>query len=339
MTVPGSAAPEKVVSRRSGVLSRRLAGTVIGLVISATALYFAVRGIRFDALAAALRSTRPIPLVGAVILAVMSSLFRALRWRALFPADVAVPLRYYFTNMMIGYLGNNLLPARAGDVIRTVLFGKRTGVGISRTAATLVVERVVDAASLLAIVGFISFVVPLPARLVPAGRIASVGCIGALLVLSWIAFRRKTSSEVLTSSSGIRAVIARFVDGLHALRNARSMATVLLFTAAIWFVESIMVFLVLQAARVSAPPLAAVFLLVVLSLGLLIPAGPAAIGSYEFLAVLALSAFAIEKTRALSVAIVLHAMVFCTATTIGLICLWVENISFGALPRASDAQP
>src|SRR5438874_2059321 len=175
--LPGSVTAEERGSHRSTTFSRRLVGTSVGLAISAVALYFAFRGTSLDVLLAALRTTRLIPLLLAVALAAMSNLVRAIRWRALFPADAGIPLRYYFTSMMIGYLGNNVLPARAGDVIRIVLFGKRTGVGISRTAATLVVERVMDAATLLAILGFLSFVVPLPPQLAPAFRIASIGCI------------------------------------------------------------------------------------------------------------------------------------------------------------------
>src|SRR5207245_5956303 len=96
--------------------------------------------------------------------------------------------------------------------------------------------------------------------------------------------------------------------------------------------ECAIVFFSMRAFGLQFPPLASLFVLVVVSLGLLIPAGPASIGSYELFVILALSAFAVEKTQALSAGIVLHTVAFVTATTIGPICLWIESVTFRALP-------
>ena len=187
--IPSTSVTKDDVSPSPSRVPRRLIGATIGLAVSLVALYLALRGVDSAAVARSLRATNPTPLTIAVAFAASSSLVRALRWRALFPESTAIPLRYYFTSMMIGYLCNNILPARAGDVIRAVVFGKRTGTGISTTAGTLVVERVVDACTLLAIVGVISFVVPLPTVLSGAARLASLVCLIALAVLMAIAFR------------------------------------------------------------------------------------------------------------------------------------------------------
>jgi len=301
--------------------SRRLWGALAGIAISAVALYLAFRGTNFAELRNTFRATRIAPLLVAVALSALSGVVRAIRWRALFAPGVDVSLRYYYTSLMIGYLGNNLLPVRAGDVIRTVLFGKRTSAGVGQAAATLLVERLLDAISLLAIAGILSFVVPLPPQLAPAARIAAVACIVAFGILWRVAYTRR---------------LPRFVQGLHAFRSVRSMAGALSYTGLIWIIEAMMVFMVMRSTSVAASPLAALFLLVIVSLGLLLPAGPAAIGSYELMAVIALSAFAIEKTEALAVAIVLHAMVFCSATTIGLLCLSVEGMTLQSLRRTAS---
>jgi uncharacterized protein (TIRG00374 family) len=332
--IPSATVTRDNVSPSTSTVPRRFVGATIGLAVSLVALYFALRGIDGAAVARSLRGTNPAPLVIAVGLAASSSLVRALRWRALFSEKTVIPLRYYFTSMMIGYLGNNVLPARAGDVIRAVLFGKRTDAGISMTAATLVVERVIDASTLLAIVGVVSFLVPLPPVLSGAARLASVACFVALAVLIAIAFRgRVRTDDQAVDHNRIRGLMTRFVEGLHALQNARSLVVVLALTGTIWLIESAMVFFVMRASGLPLPPLAALFVLVVVSLGLLIPAGPASIGSYELFVILGLSAFAVEKTQALSAGIVLHSVAFLTATTIGLICLWIEGVSFRTLQR------
>src|SRR5438445_4825166 len=331
--IPSTSVTKDDVSPSPSRVPRRLIGATIGLAVSLVALYLALRGVDSAAVARSLRATNPTPLTIAVAFAASSSLVRALRWRALFPESTAIPLRYYFTSMMIGYLCNNILPARAGDVIRAVVFGKRTGTGISTTAGTLVVERVVDACTLLAIVGVISFVVPLPTVLSGAARLASLVCLIALAVLMAIAFRGGVPTpDQAGHRNRVRDMVTRFVEGLHALRNGRSLLVVLAWTATVWLIESAMVFFAMRASGLQLPPLAALFVLVVVSLGLLIPAGPASVGSYELFVILALSAFAVEKTQALSAGIVLHTVAFVTATTIGLICLWIESVTFRALP-------
>jgi glycosyltransferase 2 family protein len=336
MTVTASTETHDTAARRTSSHWRRLLVATVGLLVSATSLYLAFRAADPRALLKLLKNVDPFFLFIAAVIGMSSNFVRAIRWRALFSPNTHVPLRYYFTIMMIGYLGNNVLPARAGDVIRAVLFAKRTGVGVSSTAATLVVERVVDACSLLAVVGIVSFIVPLPSALHEGARIASVACIVMLAILVWAAFRGRAQTPLSDgdSSTIVKRIVTRFAEGLHALRNARSMTTVLALTGTIWLIETVTVYFVMRAAGISAPPLAALFLLVVVSLGLLIPAGPASIGSYELFVVLALSAFAVEKTRALGVGIVLHSLVFLIATTTGLICLWIESIPFRTLPKS-----
>jgi uncharacterized membrane protein YbhN (UPF0104 family) len=317
----------------NSIRPRRVFGLGLGAAISAAALYLALRGIDTGTLLRSLQSVRVIPLLLAIAIGASSNLVRALRWRALFPDDVAVRPRYYFTSLMIGYLGNNLLPARIGDAVRIVVFGRRTGVGISRTAATIIVERVIDALSLLALVAALSVVVPLPPVLRQGAKIAAICAVVTLVVLLVVAMRGpvRAPGDGSTASRGLHDIAARFVEGLHALRSWAAMLKTLFLTAAIWTIEAVTVWFVMKAAGLDLPPIAALFLLVVVSLGLLIPAGPAAVGSYELFVIVALSVFSIDKTRALSAGMVLHAMVFFTATSLGLISLWIESMSLREL--------
>src|SRR5262245_51279830 len=97
---------------------RRWVGYALGLMVSALFLYLTLRGIDFAELRQELQSARYLPLALALVVSSATCVVRAIRWRALFGQRTQTSLRFLFTSMMIGYLANNILPARAGELVR-----------------------------------------------------------------------------------------------------------------------------------------------------------------------------------------------------------------------------
>jgi uncharacterized protein (TIRG00374 family) len=125
--------------------------------------------------------------------------------------------------------------------------------------------------------------------------------------------------------------VIRFAEGLEVLRSMKQALQVLLLTVAVWLLEALAVTTVIAALNLSLPWIAALFLLVVLSLSFILPAAPGGVGTYEFFVVAAMVPFGLDSSRAIGLALVLHAIMYFTSGILGLACLWSESLSLREL--------
>ncbi len=121
---------------------------IIGLVITAAALYYTLRNVSLKDLANSFKTVDYIYILPAVIILLLSFLFRALRWRILISPMKQVKTSELFSPLMVGYMAN-ILPARAGELIRAYLLGKKHGIPFSGGFASIVVERLFDIVCIL----------------------------------------------------------------------------------------------------------------------------------------------------------------------------------------------
>jgi hypothetical protein len=124
---------------------------LVALPLAAFFLYLAFRGVDWQEMLATLRGANPTHLAAAFALLSLSCVMRGLRWRVLLSAEKSLPPVMVFWATMVGYLGNAFLPARAGEVVRSVLIGQRGGVSKSFALATALTERLMDAILLVLI--------------------------------------------------------------------------------------------------------------------------------------------------------------------------------------------
>lgn len=309
---------------------------LIGVLVSGIFLYLVLRGINQAEIWQALRSADPVPLILAGGFGITANLIRTVRWRVLLGGDVSTPLRPLFTSMMIGYLANNLLPARAGELVRIYVLERKTGISKSLSAATVILERLTDVVMLVALAWLVSPLLPLPPFLQQGSWIVTGVCVAATSLLLLLALGGKRLMppvlrilNVLPHHLRQRAQISleRFVQGLSALRSGKQLLLILGLTLGIWGAEAASVGSVMQALHLSVTWTAWLFVLVALSLSFVVPAAPGAVGTYEFFVVSALKPFAVAHNQAVVLAFVLHAYTYLIASAQGLICLWVEGVS------------
>jgi uncharacterized protein (TIRG00374 family) len=241
--------------------------------------------------------------------------------------------------MMIGYLANNLLPARTGELARIYVFSRRTRVSKSAAAATVILERLIDALFLLGVAGIVSSFISLP-DVVRRGALAvSAILLSAAVTLVLITvWRHRMAGWIVergffggTLGRRLGGMLGRFAVGLGVLRNVRQGTLVLALTLLVWTLESLSVTFVLRSLSLDLPWTAALFVLIVISLSSILPTAPGAVGTYEFFSVAALKPFAVPDHQAVGLAVVLHATSLVLSTTMGLICLWSESMSWREL--------
>lgn len=318
---------------------------LVGLAVSAVLLLLAFRGVSWGDLTQAFRGVDLGLVLVATTLLVSSLVTRSVRWRVLLAPLARTASLDAFAYMMLGYLVNNVLPLRLGEVIRAVLLGEKLQTSKAGVLATVVVERLLDVLSLLVLVAVMLITLDLPPLV--RGSILSVEAMAVviLLVLGWLAWRRQDLGRLIPQAvpeifrSRVLPLLEGFVAGLQVLRSGWQVLAAIGWSLLSWGLFAVSVALFLHAAGLSELPWhAALLVIVVTNLGSAIPTSPGFVGGYHFLAVFSLSFWSVPRSEALSFAILVHGVNYIVVTLLGLLALWRENIAFGQLQQRVRAR-
>jgi uncharacterized protein (TIRG00374 family) len=274
---------------------------------------------------------------------------RAWRWQLIFPSSSRPGIGACLTVLGIGNMANFLLPGRAGDLARCVLAGRAGSLSeSSRTLATLAVEKVLDGLALVGMVLFAVWALHPPHWVLDLLRVAVLIFGGALVLL--VALRYRTRALIDSVRHAFRLVhlssleerfdglLTSFADGLSAVSSAGQMLTLLLMTAAIWTTEAGTIWGLARALGLAVSVKSAVVASAVLGLGLMIPAAPGGLGTYELFGTEAFKLAGVAASSALTLTVVIHAWVFVANIVAGMCLLAVKGISLAQLKRRLDVQ-
>ncbi|MDQ4082122.1 MAG: flippase-like domain-containing protein [Actinomycetota bacterium] len=299
-------------------LSRRLP-VWGGFVVTAIFMYFAVRDAHFGEVADALAESNYIWLLPAFVVLALSIFLRAVRWRLMFSTETRPALGVVTRALLVGYLFNNILPARAGEAVRVQMLRQWARTSRAEAAGTVVIERAYDVLSLLVLLFVVLPWLPEVTWLRPAAALAvglAVTLAVTMLVLTIYGDRpirfafRPLSRLPFLSSARVEQVAVGVVHGLAAVRRPGLALTTFVLTTVSWLVMAISFWLVMLAFELELSPLAGLFVLVAIGLSMILPSSPAAFGVFEAAAVVALRAYGVGSSLALSYALVLHALNF-----------------------------
>lgn len=317
---------------------RRHLPEAIGLLISASALFWLAQQFNIAELINALHKVDLFDLAPVPVLILMSFAMRAQRWRLLVDHQPVVRFRTSFSALMIGYLLNNILPARAGDIARALELGRSEKMSRTKVFATLVTERTVDLVSTLTLLAGVLLTYPaLPDWIKKAGMLIALLSIAAMSVLvlahttgrRWIpplvgllsqwfpeALRTKLDQMVLSALEGVAGMF----------RPAHAVGFLLL-TGLIWSAEVVMVHIVASSVGLPLALGNALLVLLVLAMGSMVPSSPGQVGTYEVVGLAALALVALEGPLALAFIVLLHVIALLGSTTLGVICFLVRQRS------------
>jgi glycosyltransferase 2 family protein len=303
----------------------------ISFLLAAVFLYFALRGLDWPAFGSAIVSAKYSYLPLIFIWGTLSQFIRAFRWRVLLTAERDIGLRNVFWANMAGYLGNNILPARAGELIRAAYIGKENDIPVSFALATGFVERFIDLIALillgsvsLASAGIVS--TQLRAALNALSAIGMVGLVG-ILIAPYIGHRlvEFTSSLPLLKPAlrkKLDVFLQQFVRGISALHHPARGVIFVLITCLIWLNDGLGTMILGRALHVDLTLFECFLLLAGLGLSSAIPSTPGYVGVYQFIAILILEPFGISRTSALAFILVFQIVNFLIVAFWGGIALW-----------------
>ena len=317
---------------------------LLGILISVAALALAVRGVPPERLAASLASARIELIAAAAVFVLIGLAARARSWQILLGDGVS--LSGAFSALNVGYLLNNALPLRLGELGRAYLIGRNTEgrTSASRALSSVVVERLIDVVvSLTGLVAAIPFALSAPwaTRVAWAAALAAAGLYLALYLAA--RFRSRLMPMVtsaLTGAfkgrlSGLSRTVDSFLSGLEVLRDPRRLGGAAFWSAMAWLTAWAQIWLVQRAFGVEGGS-TALFALGVVAFGAAVPSSPGAIGVYELSIVAALLAFNLPRDTALSVALVSHACVLGVTSLLGAISLARQGQSLSDVARSAQ---
>jgi uncharacterized protein (TIRG00374 family) len=316
--VSDSAFVSKLVKPPSAIPGRRILSFGAAGLLAAALLYYSLRGIDWREVARTITNAAPGLLVVAAAMATVSLFLRALRWRILLNADGFVSVSTAFWATAAGFFGNNFLPARAGELVRTLMISSRNPLDTAYVLATALSERVADAVVLVVISAVVLLMFPAQAGwLAGAARpFAIAGLLGALgiAVLPLLGSVGRAVIERAPVPPPLRARIIAAMEqalcGIRAFHDTRRLAGFLGLTIAIWCLDAVGAIVLGRALGFRMSLSAAFLLIAALGLASALPSTPGYIGIYQFVAVTVLKPFGFSRTDAIAYILVVQALMY-----------------------------
>jgi uncharacterized protein (TIRG00374 family) len=320
----------------------------LGLAVSAVFIWLALRGIDLAKAWEALQDANYWWLIPAIAVYFIAVWARAWRWHYLLRPLKVVPLRTIFPIVVIGYMGNNIYPARIGELLRAYVLKRKENVPVSASLATVIIERVFDGVVML---GFVIF--NLPALTAISGDSGFVGSIEQVAIWGTVAFSLALAVFLLAAlfphqslslfhrfiepiipgrfRSKITGMVTGFWQGLESLRSPANIAMVFFTSVVVWLLETVKYWFVMHAFSFEVPFFALMLMNGIVNLATTIPSAPGYVGTFDAPGIAVLKAFGVESGLAASYTLVLHVALWLPITALGLYYFGKESLSWSSL--------
>jgi hypothetical protein len=323
----------------------------IGIVISLVCLWLAMHDVRPAEVWAALRQANYLGFLALVLLTLLGFWIRAFRWRWLLTTPQPLGITSLYSATMIGFMANNLLPLRLGEFVRAWALGRRERLSKTTVFATVVVERVVDMITLIAIFGVTMLVHPIgegtdAGRLVRQGATAMVVGAAGLTLFAILLERQPRRAKTLVGwltrplparlGRRLAAMLDHFVDGLALFRDLPRLLWVFLLSFLMFLVFALCLTVSMWAFQIPSPWYSGLVMLVVTAIGIMVPAAPGYIGTLHVACKVGLGLFGVGAERSVPFAWFFWAGQWLPVTLVGLIFLRREGLSLASLGRVQD---
>jgi hypothetical protein len=306
----------------------------VGFLISAVLLYFALRGLKLAEVWESIKTARYIWLLPGIAVYFMGVWVRSWRWHYMLRPLKKIPTRTMFPIVTIGYMGNNIYPARAGEVLRAVILKQREDVPVSASLATVIVERVFDGVVMLAFV-FLNLgeLAKLTTDSGIIGNIQQVAFWGAIVFITALLvfllaamfpqYTQRIADWFIQRFMPIRLrektslIASRFLTGLESLRSPQEALMIFFTSVIIWLFETSKYWFVMHAFNFEVSFFALMLMNGIVNLATTIPSAPGYLGTFDAPGIALLSAYGVPPEMATSYTLVLHAALWFPITALG----------------------
>jgi uncharacterized protein (TIRG00374 family) len=330
---------------------------VLILAITVGLLAYFFRNADLGALWQETRRADPLKLILAVLVTLLTYVLRAWRWQAVLAPIGRARFSTAFRTTVIGFAASFLLPARAGEVIRPYLLARREGFKPTAAFATIILERMLDMATVLLLFGVFVFTVGPGVISGDPGQFAHVkfwGGIAAVVAVVGLAvlFALAGHPERLGRAAGrierilpervaqaMAHLVESFAQGLAVMRTPAKLAAALVLSFPLWLSIAAGIWLTSQAFHITFPYTASFLVMMLLVVGVAMPT-PGAVGGFHVAYQIAVEAFlGAQRDAAMGAALVLHAISFVPVTILGIMFMAGEGLTFTGARRIAHPEP
>ena len=318
----------------------------LGAGVSAFFVWLTARNLEWGAFWLAVREARYWWLLPASAIYFVAVVARTWRWHWMLRHLKPITVTRLFPVVAIGYMGNNVYPARAGELIRSYVLRRREGIPVSASVATVALERLFDGLAMCIFVLLTLPFAPLPSSYRLAVLLCSALFLVALLVVG-VMVANPLRADALAAYT-VRLLVPRrwqerlvqlaqkFLVGLQALRSPRDTLLIAFSTLVLWLLETASYWTASQAF----PSLGASFttmmlMIAVVNLATMLPSAPGYVGTFDKPGIEVLKALGSGAGVAAAFTIVLHVMLWLPITLVGLAAMARESLHWRDLERAA----
>lgn len=324
----------------------------IGAVLSLFFLVLLFRKVDIAQLSAALKLLDWRYLALAVFSTFVSYWLRAVRWRCLLNHDQPISLKVLYPAVIIGYMANNLFPARLGEFIRAWIVAERAHLPGPAVFASLVIDRLIDGLSVLSMLIVVLLLLQLPSGMeTTAATMRAAGMTTCLVFAGVIVFLyllRRFPAKTLHMlskvfnhfparlSERIMPLIGSFLEGLHFSIKFTNVIVIFASSVLIWLTATLPIDLILRGFGIQLPLIASFFIMILLVLAVMVPAAPGYVGVYHAACYAGLKAFQVPDTQAISIALIVHGIGFFPVILAGGYHVWADGISLRSVRQKAE---
>lgn len=321
---------------------------LIGLAVSAFFIYLALPGLHLPTVLEALRTANYWWIVPGVLVYFVGLWVRTWRWQYTLRPLQHVPLKTLFPDVCIGYFGNNVFPFRAGELLRSYVLKKQTGIDISSSLATVFIERIADGLVMILFVFLALPFAPMPEVYRNAVIVMTVAFVAATVVFIWMA-RQPHRVEVVYGlvartllpkavRSKTDGLYHRFMLGLSSLSSPSDITMIFLTSVLIWLMETVKYWFVMHAFDFSVSFVVLMLMNGLVNLATTLPAAPGYIGTFDTPGIKTLQTFGVDPSVAASYTFTLHAALWLPVTLLGGFYFWRYHLSMSDVQSARRQQ-
>ncbi|MBI4978555.1 MAG: flippase-like domain-containing protein [Spirochaetes bacterium] len=332
----------------------------VGIIISVVFIYFTFRKLDLGKILESIRAVNLFYVMLAVVINTGILVLRGIRWRELIPTQKHIHTGTLISATYIGYMANNIFPAKVGEIVRPYMLGAKEGISKTSAFASVVMERLIDGLSAFIILIILTFTFPdlnenmrraFPAMHIDLRQFAVAIFVLFAAMFTFLMFLRFGREQALSIvrfflkpfpkvlGEKVIQVIHKFTDGIGFAYYPRSIIITVIYTLVYWaalgFGLMFLLFAFPFSASLPAPYLTALWVLCISGLGFSIPSAPSNIGTFEFACVFALVLSGVNANDAASYALVSHAVSAIPQIIVGFICLLTSGIHLKDAAAAS----